>query len=74
MKITDNTKFWQGSREIGSLMHCWWVNGPVILENNPRVSHKLKYSLTEQPNNHSPGYLSLRKGKLLGTLVLEINQ
>ena len=67
MKITDNTKFWQGSREIGSLMHCWWVNGPVILENNPRVSHKLKYSLTEQPKNHSPGYLFLRKENFMFT-------
>ena len=67
MKITDNTKFWQGSREIGSLMHCWWVNGPVILENNPRVSHKLKYSLTEQPRSNTPGYLCLRKENFMFT-------
>ena len=67
MKITDNTKFWQGSREIGSLMHCWWVNGPVILENNPRVSHKLKYSLTEQPRKHTLRYFCLRNENFMFT-------
>ena len=67
MKNTDNTKFWQGSREIRSLMYCWWVNCPVILENNPRVSNKLKYSLTEQPSNHTPGYLCLRKENFMFT-------
>ena len=67
MKITDKTKFWQGSREIASLMCCWWMNGPVILENNPRVSHKLKYSLTEQPSNHTPGDLCLRKENFMFT-------
>ena len=47
-KNANNAKFWQNCREIGSLIYCWWVNGPVILENIPRVLHKLKYSLTLQ--------------------------
>ena len=34
-------------------MHCWWVNGTVILEDSLAVPHKLKYSLTLQLSNHT---------------------
>ena len=47
IKNTDLIKSWQGCKEVGSLMHCWWVNGPVILEKSPRISNTLKYSLAE---------------------------
>ena len=46
MKNNDDTKFWQWYREIGSLIHCWWVNGTVILEDSLAVPHKVKYSLS----------------------------
>ena len=54
MKNTDDTKFWQWCRETGSLIHCWWGNGTVILEDSLAVPHKLKYSLTLQLSNHTP--------------------
>ena len=56
IKNTDNAKFWQNCRKIGSLMHCWWVNGPATLEKISAVSPKLKYSLNLQLSNHTPGY------------------
>ena len=46
IKTTNNAKFWQNCREIGSLIHCWWVNGPAILEKSSAVSPKFKYALT----------------------------
>ena len=54
MKTIDDTKFWQWCRETGSLRHCWWENGTVILEDSLAVPHKLKYSLTLQLSNHTP--------------------
>ena len=54
-KSTDHTKFWQRCRETGSLMHCWWVNGRVILEDGTSVSYKLKYLLSLQLSNHTCG-------------------
>ena len=54
MKNTDDTKSWQWCRETGSLRHCWWENGAVILEDSLAVPHKLKYSLTLQLSSHTP--------------------
>ena len=54
MKNTDNNKSWQWCRETGSLRHCWWENGTVILEDSLAVPHKLKYSLTLQLSSHTP--------------------
>ena len=53
MKNTDDTKVWQWCRETGSLIHCWWENDTVILEDSLAVPHKLKYSLTLQLSNHT---------------------
>ena len=49
-KSTDN-----GAEKTGSLMHCWWVNGTVILEYGTSVSQKLKYPLSLQLSNHTCG-------------------
>ena len=51
IKIIDNTKFCQGCRETESLVHCWWVNGTVTLENSSSVWHKVRISLTTQESH-----------------------
>ena len=66
-KNTDNIELWQRCREIGALIYCWWVTGPVILEKSSEVPHKLKYSLTLQLCNYTPEYLCLRNEKLIFT-------
>ena len=43
MKNTDDNKSWQWCRETGSLIHCWWENGTVILEDSLAVPHKQKW-------------------------------
>ena len=53
MKNTDDNKSWQWCRKTGSLIHCWWENGTVILEDSLAVPHKLKYSLTLQLSRHT---------------------
>lgn len=48
-KITNgnDTKFWQGDREIGSLIHYWWECKMVqVLRNNLEFPQKVKHRIT----------------------------
>ena len=55
---TGNNRCWQGCRERGTLLHCWWkCNLGQLLWNSTVAPQKVKNRTTLQRSNHTTRYL-----------------
>jgi hypothetical protein len=62
IKISGDSRCWQGCGERGTLLHCWWDCKLVqpLLEISLAVPQKFGHNTTRRSNNTYPGHIPRR--------------